>query len=73
MPTGCGKSLTFQLPFLIDMKITIIIMPLISLIEDQIMAMAGLKLEAYNFSGKNTSYAKLNNIFMTKIISKNNN
>jgi len=43
LQTGGGKSLTFQINALLSDGLTIVFMPLISLIQDQIMQLEALK------------------------------
>ena len=59
MFTGAGKSLCYQLPALIMEKPTIIISPLISLMEDQKVNLAKFKIEACTFNSAQSNKTKL--------------
>lgn len=61
MPTGGGKSLTYQLPALLTPGCTLVISPLISLITDQILHLREAGVEAVMLTG-GTSRAEANEI-----------
>ena len=46
MPTGSGKSMTYQLPALVDAGLTVVVSPLIALMHDQVQQMVGYGIAA---------------------------
>ncbi|MDA9180645.1 DEAD/DEAH box helicase, partial [Emcibacteraceae bacterium] len=54
MPTGAGKSLCFQVPGLMRNGLTIVVSPLISLMQNQVEALKIAGVEAETINSTNT-------------------
>lgn len=59
MPTGGGKSITYQIPAILGNGITVVIMPLLSLMYDQLTICSSLGIPSLSTSEESVSWKKI--------------
>lgn len=72
MPTGGGKSITYQIPALAEPGVSIVIMPLISLMQDQLDIVRSLGIKAFS-TKENLNFNEVYNNIKMGILEENNN
>ncbi len=55
MPTGSGKSMCYQLPALIEERLTVVVSPLIALMRDQVTQLRALGVSAATLNSMNAA------------------
>ncbi len=54
MPTGAGKSLCYQLPAVVNQGLTLVVSPLVSLMEDQLLSVRKYGIDAATLNASST-------------------
>lgn len=71
MPTGAGKSLCYQLPAVVSTGITLVISPLVSLMEDQLIALEKREVSAVMLNAS-SSKEQVNSVYADMVTKKPN-